>query len=139
MASLGFGRDTNCTDSLKTGRTVTGLVLLGQACYRRLITPRGTLRGGEDESVYGLDLSGYVGRSPRNVEAALPAQIRAELLKDERVTDAATTITKTVSGPATTFTIRILVTASTGETFALVLAVDDVTTELLGIDTEATS
>ena len=137
--AVNYGRDTWCAGELKTGRTVTGPALLGQAAYNRLTTPNGALRilGGEEESIYGLDISGHIGRDPRNVEASLPGKIRAELLKDERFADVSTVITKTVTGPATAFRIRISITPSAGPTFTLVLAADEVTTQLLGI--EATS
>jgi hypothetical protein len=133
---VSYGRDTFVTDRMRTGRTVTGLVALGQANFRRLITPRGALRGGKDEEVYGLDLTALVGRSPKNVEAALPGQIRAELMKDARNADVETTITRTTVGPAVRFDLRVTATAATGGTSTLVLAVSDVTVELLGIETE---
>lgn len=129
-----FGKDVSCTNSLRTGRYATGVQLVAEACYRRLITPRGTLRGGEDEANYGLDLTAYVGSTnPRALEVKLPALIAAELKKDERVEEVAAEVTITTVGAAVTMTIEIDVTTGEGP-FTLRLAVSGVSTELLGIE-----
>lgn len=131
--STNFGRDLWCTDELRTGRFVTGKTLVGQALYRRLTTPRGTLRGGEDEANYGLDIVGLVGSvDADNLEVSLPDRIRLELLKDERVESVEATVSRSTVGPSTTFAIEIEVASSSGP-FVLVLSVNDVTAELLGI------
>ena len=84
--SQGYGLDTWCMDRLQPGRYARGPSLVAQALYRRLITPRGTLRGGDDESAYGLDVSGYVGAvGYQSALQALPGLVRGELLKDDRV------------------------------------------------------
>lgn len=71
------------------GRVARGRVLVAQALYRRLITPRGMLRGGPEESAYGIDLAEYVGAVgyPTAVNA-IPAIVRNEFLKDDRVLSA---------------------------------------------------
>jgi hypothetical protein len=136
-ATTDFGRDSSCTDSLKTGRLSSGPLLVAETAYRRLITPRGALRGGEEEADFGLDLLGLIGDNA-NVEslaASLPGQIRGELRKDERITGVSATVTYVTEGPATTFTISIA--CETGEgPFTLRVSVDEVTVELLGITTE---
>jgi hypothetical protein len=135
MSASQFGKDVSCTDSLRSGRYATGVRLVAEACYRRLITPRGTLRGGEDEASYGLDLTTLVGKSnPRAVEVSLPGKIRSELTKDERVESVDVEVLTVVDGPSTTFVITISVTTAEGP-FTLQVSVDDVTTELLGITT----
>jgi len=87
----GYGSDTWCLASYQPGRMVTRGTLVAQACYRRLITPRGTLRGIDDEDeefAYGFDIAGYVGAVGIDTAvAALPTQIQNELKKDERVRD----------------------------------------------------
>ena len=130
-----FGRDTWCRDSLRTGRYATGVELVAQAVYHRLITVRGTLRGGEEEANYGLgleDLVGFVGDVDL-LKLTLPGRIRQELLKDERILDAAATVIASSDGPAITLTITIECSTAEGP-FRLVLAVGDVTVELVGLE-----
>ena len=128
-----FGRDLSCTDALRTVRYVTGARLVAEACYRRLTTPRGMLRGDEDEATYGLDLVDLIGSVASTTEAAtLAGQIEAELLKDDRVTSVGVTVTPTVDGPATTYAIAIKGETDAGP-FDMTLAVDDVSVELLGL------
>lgn len=132
-----FGKDVSCTDEMRSGRFASGLRLVAEACYRRLITPRGDLRGGDNEDNYGIDLTSLVGASnPKQVAAALPGRIQNELTKDERVVDVEVDIVQTVAGPSTSFVITILVETTEGP-FSLTLAASDVTVSLLGIAAEA--
>jgi hypothetical protein len=132
----GYGTDTWCGDSLVTGRLAKGVRLVALALYRRLITPRGTLVGGDDESAYGFDLASYVGAVGYPVAiAALPSIVRGELMKDERVSDVVVE-TLIVQGDDGLQDIQLEVTAllsDESETFTLVLAVDDVTTAIVGL------
>ena len=131
--SVDYGRDISCTDSLLTGRFATRARLVAQAAYRRLITPRLALRGGEEEQNYGLDLTELVGSSKTKADAAaLPGRIRTELMKDERIETCSADVLVTVEGPATVFTITIVAETSEGP-FTLTVLSTDVTTELLGI------
>jgi len=131
--SVDFGRDISVTDLLRTGRFATGTQLVGEACYRRLTTPRGMLRGGEDEANYGIDLTELIGESrPSVIAASLPGRIKNELLKDERIQTCEVELTVSTSGPSTSFVIVIEVTTAAGP-FALQILATDVTTELLGI------
>lgn len=132
-----FGRDTSCTDSLRTGRFATGARLVGEAAYRRLTTPRGMLRGGEEEQNYGLDLNDYCGSTnPTQDAAALPGRIEAELTKDERIISVSTTVTVTTVGPATTFDIVIEAGTRAGP-FTLQIGIDQLTVELVGLKAAA--
>ena len=129
-----FGRDISCTTSLRTGRYATGVRLVAEAIFRRLITPRGMLRGGEEEANYGIDLQDLVGSSvdPATDADRLAGQIKAEAMKDERVDDCTVTLLATSSGPAISY--QITIDAVTGEgPFTLVLAASAVTVEILGI------
>ena len=85
--TIGYGQDTWCFDAYHAGRIATGRHVLAAACYRRLTTPRGTLRGpGDDASAYGFDLIGFVGSTPTDAAVALaPGLIVAELRKDDRI------------------------------------------------------
>lgn len=131
--NVDYGRDISVTTSLRTGRFATNLQVVGEACYRRLTTPRGMLRGGEDEANYGLDLTELIGSSnPVQLAQTLSGRIRSELLKDERVDSVDVLLTRTTVGPATTFNIVIDVTTAAGP-FTLQLLANAVTTSLLGI------
>jgi hypothetical protein len=128
-----FGRDLSCTASLRTGRYVTGARLVAEAAYRRLTTPRGMLSGGEEEAIYGLDLTELTGAIASDAEAAtIGGRVQAELLKDDRVTSVEVSVTATSSGPAVAYEIAIVAQTDAGP-FDLTLAVDDVTVELLGL------
>lgn len=133
MNDTDFGRDISCTDSIRTGRFATNLQLVGEACYRRLTTPRGMLRGGDDEAEYGLDLTELIGASnPDAIVVSLPARIRSELTKDPRVDAVAVDVVHVRSGASSAFTIAIDVTTGLGP-FTLQILATEVTTELLGI------
>lgn len=128
-----FGKDTSCTGSLRPGVVVTGVRLVGEAIFRRLTTPRGMLRGGEQEADYGLDMLELVGASvtPGDI-AALPGRVRNEVLKDPRIVSVEVTATTTKVGPATTLTL--VISCVTGEgPFDLTVGVDEASVELLGI------
>ena len=135
------GLDTSCTDSLRAGRIVRSFrVLVAEACYRRLITPRGTLRGGEQEANYGLDLAGLIGSVVPSggaaLVASLPGQIKLELLKDERVEDVAVEITSTTNGAkGLSLALRARIETDAGAV-SLLLAADAVTVAKLGITEE---
>lgn len=135
---MSFGADTWCTDSLRTGRLVTGTQLLAHALYRRMITPRGVLRGGAEESAYGVDVTGYVGAvGAATAIAALPNILRAELMKDDRVQNIVVRASLSAdTGPTSTIIITIDVYPSDDtEAFSLTLAASEVETQLLGTGT----
>jgi hypothetical protein len=133
-ATTYFGRETSCTTELRTGRFVTGPRLVAEACYRRLTTPRGMLRGGEEEASYGINLMDLVGSTQSKAEAAaLPGRIRTELEKDERIESVTVSILETRSASGD-IALSISIEAVTGVgPFTLTLLASDVTVELLGI------
>ncbi len=138
--STGYGLDVWCADGMITGRVSKGVMNVALALYRRLITPRGTLRGvsdSDDESNYGFDVASYVGKVGYDTAInALPGLIRGELLKDDRVRDVAVKVTKTVGADKLidlVITIDVVL-QDEGENFALTLSVDEAGTELLGIE-----
>ena len=137
MAAPYFGRDTSCTTKLRTGRYATGSRLVAEAAYRRLTTPRGMLRGGEDEADYGLDLLGLVGSvATKSDAAALEGRIGLELAKDERIVTATATVVSVTEGARTTFDITVEAETTSGP-FTLQIGIDDVTIELLRIEAES--
>lgn len=133
---MSYGADTYCLTGLRTGRLVTGVMLVAQAVYRRLSTPRGTLQGGADEANYGLDLSAYVGDiGPEAAARVLPGLIRGELLKDERIADVKSAVTTSYNNDGTAdLEVEInCALVDSADTFALTLGVDETSVELLGV------
>jgi len=129
-----FGRDLYCLDSIQTGRLASGLLLLGQRCYHRLITPKGACRGSAGALDAGIDLPGMVGASNTvELQNAMPTRIANELLKEEQVEAVTVDMESEVDGPDVSWTFTILVQSAQGP-FRLVLAVADVTVELLQLE-----
>lgn len=91
-----FGSDLDVRDDLPvTDRVVSGLPNLGNALYRRLITPNGTLIGDPD---YGLDVRQLLSMGmTAQLLAPWMDQISTECEKDDRVLSASTSYT--VLGP----------------------------------------
>lgn len=140
MAAQGYGADTWCGDSLVTGRLARGVMNVALALYRRLITPRGTLRpldetSNEDELNYGFDLAQYCGAvGPELAVLIAPGQIQAELLKDDRVLDVravALPIVYAADGTAALFFAVSVVLQDAGERFDFTVKVEDLTASLL--------
>ncbi len=135
MAEPGYGTDIFCYDRLITGRLVSGVEVVAQALFRRLTTPRGTLRGGEDESIYGLDLLDFIGRvSEEQALDTLPSLIEAECLKDDRLAECTVTLTRTTATDGTVALVISInaVTAPQGDSFDLTLAVANATVSVIG-------
>lgn len=86
---FGYGSDLSCDDDLTAYCDEVGggsKLALGQALYRRLITPRGSLL---DDPDYGVDVPGFLGNGVTQRElAGLAGAIRNELVKDDRVDSA---------------------------------------------------
>jgi hypothetical protein len=131
--TTGYGVEMYCLDRVRTGKYVSGRKALAQAIYRRLTTPRGTLRGGAEEEAYGIDLPGLVGDSLPT--GALSGIIRAELLKDDRILDVDVDVTSDEpSNGQITLTIEIRVVAvDEAEELALTLSVSETSAELLDV------
>ncbi len=124
-----YGRDTSATDRIRPGRIVTGGVLLGEALYRRYTTQRGTLL---DDLNYGLPIAQWLNAAfTPDLLASIPGQIRNEGLKDRRIDSIDVTVAKV---NAREIDITIEGFGAQGETFALVLHVDDVTVALLSLE-----
>lgn len=133
--SQGYGTDIWCLGQIRSGRLARGRAVVIQALYNRTITARGTLRGGEEESTYGLDLAGFVGAVGATLAArALPLQLRTEWLKDDRVQDVSIVGT-VVPGTDGTSEVHLdcnVLLAGETESFPLTLAVSDTSVTLLG-------
>ncbi len=107
---------------------ITGPAVVLEACARRLMTRRGSLRGAPD---YGYDLTTRIGARVSAVGLErMKAAIEAELEKDERVKRAK--VTK-FTRDGETYRLTIGIVLATGS-FTLVLKVDSVTVEILRAD-----
>lgn len=106
-------------------RVVSGSTVVSHAIVKRLVTPPGGLLDDED---YGYDLRALVHGSTSKPELdSAVAEIEAQCLADERVSDA--TITLSASGGV--LTCRVQVVLVDGQTLRLVLAVSAVSVEVL--------
>lgn len=126
-----FGRDISCTDSILSGRLVTGLRLVAEAMVRRISTRRGLLVGGEPEANYGIDIRDIIGSVTADRDLpSLPARIKAELTKDERVERVDVDVRPIRTGAD--ISVEIDIDALTHEgPFELVLAASAVSVDIL--------
>ena len=107
---------------------------MGEAIFRRITTPRGMLRGGEEEANYGEDLSGLVGSIRADLlVASLPGRLSAEIRKDQRIEDVTVTVTSARKGPSVEVSVTIEAVTSEGP-FSLVVAASSVTAQLIGLE-----
>lgn len=120
--ALGYGTDLACvTDVTPDLEEVDPFSVraIGEALIRRFTTPRGTL---PDDPDYGLDLRSYCNRGVTATQLReLASQLRGEAGKDDRVDDAA--ITVTAEGSSLTVAARITPADPDLEPFDLTFAV----------------
>lgn len=137
--ATGYGSDTWCGDSLVTGRFSRGRAHVVLALYRRLITPRGTLRplnedSNEDELDYGFDVAQFCGACDPEIAALIaPPQIAAELEKDDRVSTCQVFGRYTYVSPGIAvlyFDISVTL-RDDGESFTFTVKIADLETSLL--------
>lgn len=132
---MSYGTEISCTKQLVSGRLTTGAMVVVEALYRRLITPRGTLGGGEEESVYGFDVAGYVGAvGTETALLSLPSQVQNELAKDDRVATVLVDAQVADRGDSTYDIVLGITGVLDDETteFEFSVGVSDVTAEFLG-------
>lgn len=137
---MSYGVEMWCADKLVSGRYSRGVLTVALALYRRLITPRGTLRGGDDEAAYGLDITALVGAvGYETAIGTLPGRIQGELEKDERVASVSVSVTPEYdAGGVVSLTIEIDVRLKAeDQEFQLSVSVNDLNTDLIRIE-EAT-
>lgn len=108
----------------------SSVAMLGQALARRLETPSGGL---PYDPEYGYDVRALLGDglNARSLPA-VSALVAAELAKDERVADVEVESTSIeASGLSYRLVMRVIVLPIEGVSFALTLAIDDVSADLL--------
>lgn len=106
----------------------SGITTLAQALARRLETPAGSLPYDPD---YGLDLREYVADDLDDSDVLrLQSLIAAQAAQEERVLDANVTATQTLA--TQTLTLAIALRLADG-TFALTIAIDDVSASVLSV------
>ncbi len=110
-------------------RTVRGNVALGQALFRRLVTPSGGILFDE---TYGLGIQRYINASTAADSRSLTrlaSACEAECRQDERVLD----VEARASVDGDNIVIELRVTPATGADFSLTLGVSGVSASLLSI------
>lgn len=137
MAEVGYGTDIWCAGALSTGRLARGRQVVVQALFRRLTTPRGTLRDGDEAANYGIDLADYVGAVGHDTAvASLPGVVRGELLKDGRViqVDVETPVVTRGSDGMISIALQLFAYLTDElDPVSLTLAISDVNVHLLGV------
>jgi len=127
-----FGRDTLCIESLRTGRYASGVRLIAQRLFHRLITPRGMLR---DDPNFGDDLASMCGEADSDaLRAAIGPRVENELRKDEQVESVRCKVDATEIGPSEwSYTLTITVQSAVGP-FRFRVSVNDATVDYLGLE-----
>ncbi len=127
--TIDFGRDTSCTDDLHPGRMVSGVELVQEAVYRRLIAPRGAL---VSDPSYGYDVRALLGVGSTDAGMArVPIVVRGEVLKDPRIRTCTVRAQRTQVGSSSyALTLDVQCTTDVGP-FVLTLRIDDVSVERL--------
>lgn len=130
--TIDLGTDLSTPDGADLdplGGTVSGARAVGQAIARRLVTPRGGLL---DDPSYGYDLRQLVGEALRPGDlATVQAEIADQCRADERVDDAAVTVTQSAGAVR----VEIILALEAVGPLRLVLAVSAVTSEILALET----
>lgn len=128
---MSFGADIYCDDSLQPRRVARGLTLVAQRCKHRLMTPRGSLRGGPEERNFGLDVIGMLGSVASAQDAEMLAgQIESELLKDRVVESVDVTFAQTEVSGGHSFAFSVHVFTAEG---SFSMSATDVTLAIVGL------
>jgi hypothetical protein len=131
-----FGRDTLCFDTLKTGRYMSGKLLVASGIYRWLLTPPGILSGSDADRNWGFGIQKYLGRVTTESERAqIGGDIETGLLEDDRRLDSVSAIvTQQIDGAGDVeLTIAIAATSAAGP-LQFKVAVDQVSARFLGLE-----
>lgn len=123
-----YGQDWSCTNDVDPGGLeVSGVLILAQALYRRIITPRGALIYDPN---YGFDIRQYLNADVAQGDVARIAfNVDTEFRKDQRVLRSASNVTFTAQGGL--LTLFSSVTPLAQNSFSLVVVATAVTVQLL--------
>lgn len=99
---------------------------LGEAIGRRLITQKGTLWYDKE---YGHDVRQYLNAAFPG-DARITAEITAEVLEEERVSDVTASVTRTGAEAESVLTILLDIESDELGPFSLTLTVDQLTVEV---------
>lgn len=125
-----YGYDTACTSGLRPGYVASGVDQVREHCYRALTTPQGSCPGqGTALSMDVRDLL-HEGMTQREL-TAIPGQIRRVVLDDDRVQSADIRVSIVGRGASETLYVTISAVLVDGGTFSLILAVSQLTVEIL--------
>jgi hypothetical protein len=110
-----YGRDILCLNSLKSGRFMSGPLLIAANHLHRLITPPKTLSGSEEDRDFGLGIHRWLGRlAGKNEAAELAGLVQLELLKDRPRTRTVSAQVVAFDEPDGTQRLEVSVQSTTG-------------------------
>lgn len=131
MATTDYGKDMGALEEIEPDRLVTGKTLVAENAWRCLRTRKGSLLGCP---LYGCaEVFALARRTDAVWRMQLAATISSALRRDERISWVGVQVYASAL-PNQSYTLRIQVQCSAGP-FALVVGVDDLTPQLLGIET----
>lgn len=132
-----YGRDIRCgVGGLRPGQVVTGRLLVAEAIYRRLTTPRGSLLYAPN---YGIDIARYLGMESTVPNAVrIAGEVRGEVEKDDRVdlVIARGFVTQLAGATALAMHVDLEIVCGAGP-FNLTLAIDRVSAQIFGLEAVA--
>ena len=130
--AVDYGSDWSWgVDADPTGALCSGYVLLGQAAYHRITTPRGSNLDAPDA---GIDITEFLHKGMTETERAeVPNLIRQEILDDPRFSGVETTMAEQWTTEGITWTISIRVTPTDSGPFDLVCSVEQAVTKIVSI------
>ena len=128
-----FGRDVLCIDTLRTGRYMSGTLLVAANLYHRITMLPGSLRGSEEERDAGLGIQRRLGGLTAGYDN-VSTDVEHECRKDLRVQSVSARTTERLL-PDNSLEISITVSAqTTAGPLRFKAAVDSVSARFLGLE-----
>lgn len=118
-------------DADPTGALASGYLLLGQAAFHRITTPRGSNLDAPDA---GIDIAAFLHQGMTTAERAeVPNLIRQEILDDPRFSGVETTMTEVWTKDGVEWTLSIRVTPTESGPFDLVCSVAQAVAKIVSV------